>query len=294
MINISQINLGESMAVERTNKSADSKGSADVQPVVAPTTVAKKPNKTLIIVLAVVAVVVVAGIVAAMMLMKPNYEESYEKSSALRKELLSWQDDSGCRDFFDNLGEEDVKVATLEEYGKTCDEEIKGFGKQLREIGKTSGVQRNKEIKAQYELVESKWNTLVSNETDFEKDLQANLDLHKFIVAANEVDGSDFDGMLKAIDYLKNSDNAKLKEIGTKFADYIKKMQKLMADLQAAKTTSEQREIYSELEDVVDEMSELADADEWTDEVVNFSADNLEDWADEFDRLNSMLQEKAE
>lgn len=280
------------MAVERTSESDGSEKSADVQPVVAPT--AKKPNKTLIIALVAVVAVVVVGIVAAMLLMKPNYKESYDKSSALRKEILSWQDDSGCRDFFENLGEDDVTLDELKGYGTTCDKEIKEFGKQLREIGKTSGVQRDKDIKEQYELVESKWNTLVSNETDFEKDLQANLDLHQFAVAAGKVDTADFDGMLKAIAYLTGSDNAKIKEIGGKLEGYIKKMQQLMTEFQAAKTASEQRKIYNELEEVVDEISEFSDADEWSDGAVNFSADNLEDWADEFDRLNSMLKEKAE
>lgn len=284
------------MAVERTSETAatpDSQAPADVQPVVAPTET-KKSNKTLIIILAVVAVVVVAGIVAALMLMKPNYKESYDKTSALRSEIMDWQDDSGCRNFFDNLGEEDVTLETLNGYGDECNKEIKNFGDQLRAIGKTSGVQRDKDIKAQYDLVETKWNTLVSNETDFEKDLQANLDLHQFIVAASDVDGSDLDGMLKAVTYLTDSDNAKIKEIGDKFADYIKKLQRLMTELQAAKTPSEQTRIYNELQKVVDEMGELSDADEWSDGVVNFSAENLEAWADEFDRLNTMLEEKAE
>ena len=284
------------MAVERTSETAttpDSQAPAEVQPVVAPTP-AQKSNKTLIIILVAVAVVVVAGIVAALMLMKPNYKESYDKTSALRSELMDWQENSGCRSFFDNLGEKDVTLEALNGYGDECDKEIKDFGDQLRAVGKTSGVQRDKEIKAQYDLVEMKWNALVSNEADFKKDLQANLDLHQFIIAADGVDGSDLDGMLEAVTYLTNSDNAKIKEVGDKFADYIKKLQRLMAELQAAKTPSEQTRIYKELQEVVDEMSELSDADEWSDGVVNFSADNLEAWADEFDRLNTMLKEKAE
>lgn len=271
-----------------TNKSTKSTKSAAQK--------SAKKSKGLMIGLGVGALVVVGAIVAAVLMLtgKPDYNKSFDEVQELYAKLKTFTNGSSCEKLSNESGEADVTEDTLKGYIANCKKEVKEISDINHKVGETSGVKKDEAMKKKFDDYNAKWKTLVSNEDGLEKDLQAYITMHQFIVKSEDIDfDEDPEGMLELGNIMINSDNAKLKEYGETWNKNVRKVIDLMDKYKKATSASERTKLRGELMTAVEEMDDFLDDTTLLEESTNFNQENAEQMTDAFEALYKALQSKA-
>ena len=243
------------------------------------------------------AVVVVAAIVVAVVMLtgKPDYNKSYEEVKELYAKLKTFTNGSACEKLSNEGAESDVSEETLKGYISECKNEVKEVSEINRKLGATSGVKKDETLKKKFDDYDAKWQTLVSNEDGLEKDLQAYIAMHQFIVKADEIDvSSNPEGMLEMGDVLINSGNESLKKYGEAWNENARAVIDAVKKYQSASSASDRSKYRTELLNAVDKMEDFLDDDSLLQESTNFNEDNADAMIDAFEDLYKSIQNKAD
>lgn len=136
------------------------------------------------VVMAIVAVVVVS------MLMKADYGESYRVAKELKPKVSDISDNYDCLRAIDYVSSDYTSEMTYNGYIEGCAAVAEGVDELVAKLGQTSGVKRDKDLKAQYDRFQEAIGKVLPNEDELKQRLGVYKVWHKFVVLANELTAS--------------------------------------------------------------------------------------------------------
>lgn len=153
--------------------------------------------------------VVIAAVVIVSMLMKVEYQESYLVAKELRVKVSDLNNNYDCERVINNAKSSMTSESTFAGYVDGCKSVADGVDELVEKLGQTSGVKRNKEIKAQFEKFEETMKTVLPDEDELEQRLSIYEAWHRFVVlsynlTAGKSSDAEFQNAAKA---LTESDN---------------------------------------------------------------------------------------
>lgn len=160
------------------------KRKAPKQPKV-PMDPAKK--KKLIIMISSIAGTVAAGAIAIMILvlvLRVNYGETYRAARELKAEVSRLYTNGDCDYVVSSVGSEYVSEQRYDEYVESCRSAVAGIDEGTEKLAATAGVQRNKEIKAQFETYRAALVEAFPDREELDKKLDLYAAWHKYTVMA--------------------------------------------------------------------------------------------------------------
>ncbi len=151
----------------------------------APMDPAKK--KKLIIMISSIAGAVAAGAIAIMILvlvLRVNYGETYRAARELKAEVSRLYTNGDCDYVVSSVGSEYVSEQRYDEYVESCRSAVAGIDEGTEKLAATAGVQRNKEIKVQFETYRAALVEAFPDREELNKKLDLYAAWHKYTVMA--------------------------------------------------------------------------------------------------------------
>lgn len=183
----------------------------------APMDPAKK--KKLIIMISSIAGAVAAGAIAIMILvlvLRVNYGETYRAARELKAEVSRLYTNGDCDYVVSSVGSEYVSEQRYDEYVESCRSAVAGIDEGTEKLAATAGVQRNKEIKAQFEAYRAALVEAFSDREELDRKLDLYAAWHKYTVMAEglSVDEATEEEVRAAANMLAESGDEALKTYG--------------------------------------------------------------------------------
>ncbi len=239
----------------------------------------------------------IIGIVVASIVLSPNYGESYKVAKELRSKISVLDFTGDCQDVVDYVNSTYTSVTDYDrdvDSCKTSASEVPGLVVQL---GQTSGVKRDKEVKAQFERFQEALNSILPDQTDLETRLGTYSAWHKFVVAVDDLTANDSDAEFQnAAKKLTESGNEVLAKYG---AGWLEKELAWAKAYRAWDNASYSASNYSALRQARDDTK--AEASTWIaenkpdiNEVGGLDLQNNDRMATEFNKLYDMIVELYE
>lgn len=135
-------------------------------------------------------VVAIIAIVVVSMLMKADYGESYRVAGELKPKVADISNNYDCSRVIDYVNSTYTKEATYNEYVTGCAEIAEGVDELVAKLGQTSGVKRDKDIKAQYDRFHEAIGKVLPDEDELKQRLEVYRVWHKFIVVTDSLSAS--------------------------------------------------------------------------------------------------------
>lgn len=136
------------------------------------------------------AVVAIIAIVVVITLMKADYGESYRVAKDLKPKVSSLNSNYDCSRVVDYVSSTYTKEATYNGYIDGCATVAEGVDEMVAKLGQTSGVKRDKELKAQYERFQEAIGTVLPNEDELRQRLNVYKAWHKFVTMVDDLSAS--------------------------------------------------------------------------------------------------------
>lgn len=154
---------------------------------------------------------------------KINYGESYRKAKDVQEELSELNSNmSSCSRVVSYVNSTWTNEKTYNEYVSKCLDALDYDGSTVAELGNTSGVKRDKDIKAQYDKFKKAYDKAMPNTSDVENTLKTYKAWHTFIIYSSAASNSiqDDEAYRKAAEALKESGNDVLIEYAEGWLKY--------------------------------------------------------------------------
>lgn len=179
-------------------------------------------------------VVAVIAIVVVSMLMKADYGESYRIAKELKPKVSDINNNYDCSRVVDYVSSTYTKESTYNGYVDGCMEVADGVDELVTALGQTSGVKRDKDLKAQYDRFQEAIGAVLPDEEELKQRLNLYKIWHKFIVATNDLSASKSSDaeIQNAAKILTESENEVLAKYGAGW------LEKTLAYVQAYRTYS--------------------------------------------------------
>lgn len=160
-----------------------------------------------------VALSIIAIIIS--LVFKINYGESYRMAIEVKDELSDLGNNTGaCSRVASYVDSTWTNEKTYNEYVSKCLDSLSHDDSKIIELGKTSGVKRDEDIKAQYDKFKKAYDQAFPDQSGVEETLKLYKAWHTFVVKSNAATSAikDDDAYRKAADALKESGNNTLVE----------------------------------------------------------------------------------
>lgn len=160
-----------------------------------------------------IALSVIAIIVS--LVFKTNYGESYRMAKEVKDELSDLSSNTGaCGRVASYVDSTWTNEKTYNDYVSKCLDSLDHDDSKIIELGKTSGVKRDEDIKAQYDKFKKAYDQAFPSQTGVEETLKVYKAWHTFVIKSNAASSAikDDDAYRKAAETLKESGNKTLSE----------------------------------------------------------------------------------
>ena len=144
-----------------------------------------------------------------------DYGESYRKANEVGEELSDLVDDtSACERVASYANSTWTSEKTYNDHVSKCLDSLDHDDSEIVELGKTSGVKRDKDIKAQYDKFKKAYDQAFPDRSNVEATLKVYKAWHTFVIKSNTASSAikDDDAYRKAADALKESGDNTLVE----------------------------------------------------------------------------------
>ncbi len=289
---------GPSMEGELNNMSTTEAGlSGDGQVNATETTDKQKMQKGLIfggIGLAAV-VLIVLGFIFIPKMLGTDYKKSYEVASDLNEQLKGIYDDrsSACYKMASQISSESTDETKFNGYADDCQKLMVKAHDKIKELGETSGVKNDKDIKDKYNAFAEKAKVSLPEESELMKATTFVKDVHSFMLAASEISvDSSVEDVKKAADPIVNSDNKAWSKFASTWRDFMTDMIQIYQEYNSGKIS--QSELYNRYTKANKAYEEWAkDANDVAEEVpAEFDSDVAQEMIDEFNELYQAISDK--
>lgn len=135
-------------------------------------------------------VVAIVAVVVVSMLTKADYGESYRVAKELKPKVSDISDNYDCSRVIDYVSSDYTSETTYNGYIEGCVAVAEGVDELVVKLGQTSGVKRDKDLKAQYDRFQEAIGKVLPNEDELKQRLEVYKVWHKFVVLANELTAS--------------------------------------------------------------------------------------------------------
>lgn len=220
-------------------------------------------KKKIILIISICSAVLVLGIAAAIVipiLLRVDYSTAYSAAKELKPKIYEIYRSYDCEYVIDYVDSSYTSTKKYAEYIENCKKVYSSETDELvSKLGSTDGVQKNNDIKTQFDKFNAEYAQLSSGSS---ADLDAKLNLwqarHNFIVAADDLTTSSADSLYTtAANYLINSGNDTLKTYGE---SWLERKLAINAAYRAWQNASYSNPNYNQLrEDYNNKRSELSD-----------------------------------
>lgn len=142
-----------------------------------------------------------------------DYGESYRKAGEVGEELSELISDTGaCERVASYVNSTWTNEKTYNDYVSKCLDSLDHDDSEIVALGKTSGVKRDQDTKAQYDKFKKAYDQAFPDQSDVEAALKVYKAWHTFVVKSNTATSAikDDDAYRKAADALKESGNSTL------------------------------------------------------------------------------------
>ncbi|MDO4508197.1 MAG: hypothetical protein Q4B65_02325 [Candidatus Saccharibacteria bacterium] len=175
-------------------------------------------KKKIILWSSIAAGVVVLGVVIAVvlvMILKVDYRESYLKAKDMDEKIYDIYYSYDCDDAVSYVDSTYIDGEEYEKYITECKALGDGVGTMVEDLGKTSGVAKNSEIKAQYDKFKAAYDKVLPGAEELAAKLDVYKAWHEYALLVDELSSEDPDeDFTAAANALINSGNDVLKAYG--------------------------------------------------------------------------------
>lgn len=149
----------------------------------------RKKKKIITGVLVGVGMVAVIGVAVAvvMSMMKANYGETYRSAKELSPKISDFVNSTDCKYVMEYVNSAYITMESYQGYAESCMSVGDGLSEAVEKLGETSGVKKNKEIKAQFEKVSEGLAEILPNDDELRAKINVDLAWHEFVLAANDL-----------------------------------------------------------------------------------------------------------
>ena len=214
-----QMMNGQPMGPNQPMNNAMPMGQPYPQPMMKPPKQPMDPakKKKLILGLSIGGAVLVLGIAAAIIvpiLLRVDYGPAYKVAKELKNDIYDIYQDYDCEYVVDYLESTYTTVKTYNDYIEGCKETMKRSD-LVDQLANTEGVKRNSEIQAKFNDFQTLYDSVIPNQEDLEKKLNAYKARHEFVITMDDVSYSSSDAEITAAaNILINSGDDALKTYG--------------------------------------------------------------------------------
>lgn len=265
----------------------------------APVTTVKKSNqRTGWIIGGVVAAVVVVLAILACVLVPKLMGVDYQESEEIADDLFDKIEDvySGytavCYNALANVDDDELSLEDYKQKITECQQGLAEVRELAGKLEKSSGVQRNAEVKEKYSAFAEAAKPVLLNEAQVDKSLATYLAVHEFLLNMANYEADTSEAEIKEMTKsLVEADNENLKAFGeelrTRMIDLGETYQKFVASGQSDRTIAAD---YLEKAEDLQEWMETLDFEE--EELVDLTSDRVNEMLDRYEELLKVIQEK--
>lgn len=162
------------------------------------------------------AVVLIIAVVVICILMKVDYGESYKLAKELKPKAYDISNNYSCANAVGYADSHYVDNSSYSGYVSGCLAMMDGVSELVADLGRTSGVKRNKEIKEQYGRFKEAVNAVVPEGNELAEKMKLYEAWHKFVVATDDLSASSSSDaeIRNAVKSLTESGNKILEDYG--------------------------------------------------------------------------------
>lgn len=262
------------------------------------TEMGKKSNQKKMVIAGVAAVAVVAVVVLGCILIPKMFGTDYKESARVAGELETVLDDAYdgysavCYDAFSGAADESVSVEDYTKKVDACKEKLAEGRKLASELGKTSGVKNDADIKAKYEAFEEDAKVALPESDELDKTMNLYTSMHEFIVKLDEFEPDMSEDEIKnTANLLINTGNEALVKFGEGWRDRMIEVVRLYAKYEDTGDYT----IVTQMMKKVEEMEDWANSSDvlTDDELGELDSDKVNDMLQKFIELKAAIDKKA-